>query len=181
MRLQKPSLDFVRSYLEFIEEIKVLGEKVWEGNEPSRGESHEQFVEKLIAAESTPLPERVPENVYWAVDANEVVGRIALRHFLNENLKEFGGHIGYEVRPSSRRKGFAKEMLRLLLQTPRAKEIGELLLTCSPDNIASHKTITANGGALTGTAYVEKWQRNTNYYWIDLRPLVSVHKLHGFR
>jgi len=94
--------------------------------------------------------------------------RIALRHWLNENLKEFGGHIGYEVRPSFRKLGIAKEMLRQILQTPKAKEIGRLLLTCSPDNIASNKTILANKGVFEKSAFVEKWQRLTNYYWIDL-------------
>jgi predicted acetyltransferase len=97
-----------------------------------------------------------------------VVGRIALRHDLNANLKEFGGHIGYEVRPSCRKKGFAKEMLKQLLQTPKALEIRSLLLTCAPTNLASNKTILANGGILTKTAFVEKWKRETNYYLITL-------------
>jgi predicted acetyltransferase len=87
---------------------------------------------------------------------------------LNSNLEEFGGHIGYEVRPSCRMRGVAKEMLYQLLQTARAKEIGSLLLTCAPDNLASNKTIIANGGVLAKTAYVERWKRDTNYYWIKL-------------
>ena len=48
----------------------------------------------------------------------QVVGRIALRHYLTEKLKEFGGHIGYEVRPSVRRTGVATELLRLLCPVP---------------------------------------------------------------
>ena len=61
-------------------------------------------------------------------------------------------------------------MLRLLLLTPKAKEIRKLLLTCSPDNLASNQTMLANGGILAETKYVEKWQRNTNYYWIEVKP-----------
>ena len=95
-----------------------------------------------------------------------LLGRIALRHFLNDNLKEFGGNIGYEVRPSARRKGIATEMLRLLLLTPKAKEIGRVLLTCAPDNIGSNRTIVSNGGILEKTVFVQKWNRDTNYYWI---------------
>jgi predicted acetyltransferase len=59
-------------------------------------------------------------------------------------------------------------MLKLILQTAKAKEIGRLLLTCAPDNIASNKTIQKNGGVLAKTAFVERVQRQTNYYWIEI-------------
>lgn len=90
-------------------------------------------------------------------------------HDLAAALEEFSGHIGYDVRPSVRRKGIATEMLCQLLTVPKAWEIGRLLLTCAPDNVASNRTIVANGGVLSRTAFVEKWQRQTNYYWIHLR------------
>lgn len=166
--LQRPSEDLVSSYFEFVEEMRQAGEKVWEECNLKPGESPPQFVERLLRAETDPPAGLVPEIHYWAFSGDCVVGRIALRHILNDNLKVFGGHIGYEVRPSQRRKGFAREMLRLLLESPRALKIGRLLLTCAPDNIASNKTIVANGGVLEKTAYVEKWQRDTNYYWINL-------------
>ena len=108
-------------------------------------------------------------SVYWAACEGAVVGRIALRHYLDASLEEFGGHVGYEVRPSFRRKGIGTEMLRQLLGLPRAKEIGRLLVTCAPDNIGSNKTIIANGGVLDRTALVDRLRRQTNYYWIDLR------------
>lgn len=100
---------------------------------------------------------------------SKVVGRIALRHRLNANLTEFGGHIGYEVRPTVRRQGIATEMLRLILATQKANEIGRLLLTCSPTNAASNKTIVANGGVLERTIWVKRVKRDTNLYWIDLK------------
>jgi predicted acetyltransferase len=59
-------------------------------------------------------------------------------------------------------------MLRQVLQTPKAQEIGKLLLTCAPFNVGSNRTIIANGGELEKTAFVQKWSRDTNYYWIDL-------------
>ncbi len=148
-----------------------MGEKIWEGVIPRHNESTAQFVQRLLDAETKPAPGLVCETIYWACENSQVVGRISLRHFLNENLKEFGGHIGYEVRPSSRKRGFAKEMLRQLLQTPKAFEIGQLLLTCAPDNIASNKTILANGGTLVKTVFLEKLQRDTNYYWINLNSI----------
>ena len=151
----------------------MLGEKIWEGTLPKSGESGEDFVKRILKAEIAPEPPFVPDTIYWATKQDQVVGKVALRHFLNENLKQFGGHIGYEVRPSQRRQGIATEMLRLLLQTPKAKEIGRLLLTCAPTNLPSIKTIEANGGLFEKTAFVEKQKRDTNYYWIDLTKNAS--------
>jgi len=159
----------VESYLESIAEMRELGETIWDGWVPQPSESPSDFVRRLLRAEHEPDPGRVAESIYWAVARRAVVGRITLRQHLNASLEAFGGQIGYEVRPSCRRQGVAKQMLRQLLELPKAKEIGRLLLTCAPDNIASNKTITANGGVLERIAYVEKWRRLTSYYWIDLQ------------
>lgn len=166
LELLKPQKKLVLSYLNFIDEMRNAGEKIWEENTIKPNESADQFVDRLLRLEKNAPPGMMNETQYWATKNGKVVGRIALRHALNENLKEFGGHIGYEVRPSSRKQGVATEMLRLLLETKKAKEIGQILLTCAPDNVASNKTIIANGGKLTKTAYVERWTRETNYYWI---------------
>ncbi len=149
-------------------EMAEIGEKVWEDTIPHSTETSEQFINRIHKDETTSTETKVPETHYWAVMDNEVVGRISFRHKLNENLKDFGGHIGYEVRPSARKKGVATAMLKVVLETPRAKQIGKLLLTCSPDNIASIKTIIANGGVLKETKFVARVNRNTSLYWITL-------------
>ncbi len=59
-------------------------------------------------------------------------------------------------------------MLRQILLTAKAQEIGKLLLTCAPDNSASNRTIVANGGVLERTAFVERVGRSTNLYWITV-------------
>lgn len=168
VELKRPNVRLVASYLDFVAEMQQLGEEIHEGLILKAGESKEQFVDRILHTETSSGPDLVPVTVYWGAISEIVVGRIALRHYLDDKLKEFGGHIGYEVRPSYRRRGVAREMLRLLLETPEAKQIGRLLLTCAPDNEASNKTIQANGGVLAKTAFVEKRQRETNYYWIQL-------------
>jgi len=104
-----------------------------------------------------------------AVVGNKVVGRVSLRHELNAFLSKKGGHIGYGVVPSERRRGYAKEILRQTL--PIAKELGltRVLLTCDDDNIASARTIERNGGILEGIVSDESESPAVfRRYWINL-------------
>ena len=169
LRLCRPAIELVSSYLTSIVEMRRLGETIWEGWEPGASESRVEFVQRLLRAEQEVAPPGVLQSIYWAVREVDdvVIGRIALRHHLTAALEQFGGHIGYEVRPSVRRRGVASEMLRQLLTLPKARELGRLLLTCTPDNVASNKTILANGGALERRAFLRERQRWTNYYWIE--------------
>lgn len=152
--------------MEFMEEMRALGETVWEGIVPKGNEPLERFVNRLVLRESQPEPGLVCETSYWAIRNHSVAGRITIRHELNDFLKQFGGHIGYEVRPSARRQGVATAMLREILKTERAQQIGRVLLTCDPDNVGSAKTILANGGVLEKTEISKVVGRMTNYYWI---------------
>jgi len=169
--LAKPAVELMASYLGFIDEQRSQGEPVWETMVPAAGEDAGAFTNRLARAETTVLPPLVtPTTTYWATLSGTVVGRAALRHALTPDLAELGGHISYEVRPSRRRQGIATELLRQLLLTPKAKEIGTLLLTCAPTNIGSNKTIQANGGQLLKTSFVERIQRDTSYYRIEPSP-----------
>lgn len=109
----------------------------------------EHFVEQLRAdgLEETPRQQgRVPQTTLWYVDGAEYLGRIGIRHRLTAFLLHVGGHIGYDIRPSARRRGHATRMLRLAL--PIANELGidPALITCDNDNVASRKVIEAAGG-----------------------------------
>ena len=90
----------------------------------------------------------VCQTSWWWAEGDEYVGRISLRHELNEGLRQWGGHIGYDVRRSRRREGHATRMLAAVLVEARAKGIDQALLTCDADNLASRKVIEANGGVL---------------------------------
>jgi predicted acetyltransferase len=99
------------------------------------------------ASEDSPRPEGlVPSTTLWWVEDEEYLGRVAIRHRLTEHLLEQGGHIGYDVRSSARRRGHATAMLRAALPIALDLGITSALVTCDAPNTASRKVIEANGG-----------------------------------
>lgn len=108
----------------------------------------------------------VPSTTYWLVDDEKFIGHINIRHKLNDHLKECGGHIGYAIRPSARKKGYGTKILELTL--PKAKELGlkKVLLTCDESNIASRKIIEKNNGKFQDKIPGEKEPKLR--FWIDL-------------
>jgi len=93
-------------------------------------------------------PGWVRQSTFWLIDHREFIGRATVRHFLNEHLMRIGGHIGYEIRPTQRKRGYGKLILRLALQEARALGIDRALLTCDSTNAASRRIIETNGGRL---------------------------------
>lgn len=114
-------------------------------------EGFARYVEALRAEalEETPRPAGwVPQTAWWWLEADEFLGRIDLRHRLTDDLRRVGGHVGYYVRPSARRRGHATAMLAAVLPKARAMGIEQVLVTCDVTNVASRKVIEANGGML---------------------------------
>jgi len=102
----------------------------------------------------------------WIVEADTYLGAIALRHELNDFLLEAGGHIGYSIRPSARRRGLATWALARTLERARTMDMDRVLVTCDPDNTASARTIERSGGQLEDTRDTSDGPRRR--YWITL-------------
>lgn len=118
-------------------------------------------------SEETVRPGLVPATTYLVVDeTGKLVGMIDLRHRLNDYLLQFGGHIGYSVRRSERRRGYATQMLALVLEEARKLGLDRVLVTCDKENAASARTIEKNGGVLENEA--PEGDRLTCRYWISL-------------
>jgi predicted acetyltransferase len=147
---------FLAAMAEFAEEGRgapddstVIGADLRQLAEISSPDGFAAYVDRLRAEglEETPRrPGWVPCTTLWWVEGHEYLGRIAIRHRLTPALEKLGGHIGYDVRRSARRRGHATAMLREALPVARALGIDRALLTCDPDNVASRKVIEHNGG-----------------------------------
>lgn len=115
------------------------------------------------------LPEGfVPETFLLAFAEGELVGRVSIRHTLNDFLVQVGGHIGYCVRPGFRRCGYATEILRQALVALRALGVDEALVTCDDDNLASARTIERCGGVLDDLVESPTGGPVKRRYWIGL-------------
>lgn len=128
-----------------------------------------RWVARLLAEAdpATPLEGgRVHCTYRWIVEGDEVLGAIALRHELNDFLLRAGGHIGYGIRPSARRRGLATWALGRMLDEARGLGLARVLLVCADGNEASARTIERHGGVLEDVRQTE--QGLARRYWIEL-------------
>ena len=157
----------------FLADFAEAGEDDIPAYFPPRDWPHPQIVSALDAwsrGEQLQSPDWVPCTTLFWVEEDTLLGVINLRHALNEFLRTFGGHIGYSVRPSARRKGHATSMLRAILPHARALGLDHVLVTCDPDNIGSLRAIEHNGGVHLSTYFHEKMQDMVCMHRIDLTP-----------
>jgi predicted acetyltransferase len=130
--------------------------------------SFADYVEKTqLWSQGKELPDGfVPGDFLVAVVDGVVVGRVSIRHQLNDYLRQFGGHIGYGVVPNQRRQGYATAMLQGAL--PRCAELGikEALILCNHDNIGSRRVIELCGGRFEGIVQLPEEQLLLRRYWV---------------
>ena len=114
------------------------------------------------------LPEGyVREDFFLCYEAEKLVGVFSLKYELTEYLENFGGHIGYAVRPSERGRGLASQMLAQGLQVARNCGMARVLCVCDEDNFASEKVIVKNGGVLENTLFDPEERVWVKRYWIE--------------
>lgn len=172
--LIEPHARVQKSFLEAVDEAVADGKIVREGSMLARWielygvrwateDGFADFVAYLHADSMPDAPRpvgHVPQSTWWLVDGDTYLGRISCRHVLTEWLAEFGGHVGYEVRPSARRRGHATAMLRSVLPHVHALGVDPALLTCDDTNLASRKVIEAAGGVF------EDQRANKLRFWV---------------
>lgn len=116
-------------------------------------------------------PNHVPSTFLFGFAASRIVGRVSIRHELNDFLLRLGGHIGYVVVPEFRRRGYATAILRRSLQIAGQRlGLARVLVTCDDDNVGSIRTIEKNGGVLENVVTGPDLAKPKRRYWIDASP-----------
>ena len=157
-RFEKPHAALADSYRAMVREMRDRGEDLIPFPLAFEHDDFAAFLARLAACErGEGIPAGfVPHSTFWLVDAGgEVVAVSNLRHALTGKLRIEGGHIGYGVRPSARRRGHATEILRRTLAEARALGIAEALVTCAKGNMGSAGAIRNCGGRLHSEDFVE--------------------------
>ena len=110
----------------------------------------------------------VPMSSFWATQGAQVLGIARLRHRLTDLLLQEGGHIGFYVRPSARRRGVATHILAMMLQPARKLGLDRVLITCDSDNVGSARVIEKNGGVLENEIISAFSGKPIRRYWLEL-------------
>ena len=172
LTLTEPTPEQEKEILAYRQEFLDSGDSMDGTGSLRRCENAAQWFEEIeIFRDPATVPEgKVPSTQFVFVRESDgkVVGMLQFRHYLNDYLRQFAGHIGYSVRPSERRKGYAEQMLKAALPLCRAFGLDRVMITCRDTNEGSRRTILANGGVYESTAYEPDRQVNLQRYWIDL-------------
>lgn len=171
LELVKPCDKYIDKIIEYKEAHLKEGETTLPGSsELYNTDDIKGWIQKVNGwSRGENIPEgRVRSTVYLVLNKenDEIVGITDIRYELNEYLLKYGGHIGYSVRPDQRRKGYAKEMLKMVLGICRDLKMNKVLITCSKDNEGSRRTILSQGGILENE--VKDKEIILERYWINL-------------
>ena len=133
---------------------------------------------RLVATEpADPTQHWVPCYVFHILSAKTEIeaGEIKLRIGNTEQMRLYGGHVGYGVRPEFRGNHFAAKALRLLIPLARRHGLSELWITCNPENVASRRTCELAGAEMIEIVdlppHVEMYQKGERQkcrYRLDL-------------
>ena len=167
LRLVKAEERYREAIVDFLDEWQKSGEKITP-YAVTKGDVHDfpAYCEAIELKE--PKDGLVPDSTFFCLEeeSGQIVGAVNIRHYLNDYLRMYGGHIGDGVRPSRRNEGIATKMIALALEECKKLGIDRVLMTCDRDNIASARSIQKNGGVLENE--VNDGEEILQRYWIDL-------------
>lgn len=172
MKLTEPTMEYDKQIQAYRREFLTYGGSMDGCGSLRRFDKSQDWIDQVEALkrpETTP-PDLVPMTQYIYVRESDckIVGVIQIRHYFNDFLEKYAGHIGYSVCPSERRKGYATQMLKLVLPECRKLGLEKVLISCDQGNDGSRKTIIKNGGVYESTVYCAEEAVCLERYWIDL-------------
>lgn len=127
------------------------------------------WIKKAEKRETCPV-NWVPDSQFLCVRKTDgrIVGMLDIRHVLNEACLNLFGNIGYSIRKSERRKGYASQQLSLAKIICQSMGMDRILISCHKGNLASAKVIVSNGGIMENEVMDERNGEILQRYWIEL-------------
>lgn len=182
--LEEPSLERKDEIIEYLDEFVKYNSNINGTGSLDKiydGYTFEEALERCLNMKNEWYAKninRVPGKTFLLIrkNDNKIVGTINIRWNLSEKMLEFGGHIGYGIRPTERRKGYNKIQLYLVLLEVQKLNLDKVMLDCSVDNLGSDKTIKALGGILERCELDEADNTMTNVYWINVDESIKKYK-----
>lgn len=182
--LEEPSLERKDEIIEYLDEFVKYNSNINGTGSLDKiydGYTFEEALERCLNMKNEEYAKsinRVPGKTFLLIrkNDNKIVGTINIRWNLSEKMLEFGGHIGYGIRPTERRKGYNKIQLYLVLLEAQKLNLDKVMLDCSVDNLGSDKTIKALGGILERCELDESDNTMTNVYWINVDESIKKYK-----
>lgn len=177
MERKQEALEYLKEHVDFGSDLNGTGGL----KDCLKGITYDEWLNDVIRCQEKSYAEAkklVPATTYFTIreSDNKIVGMVNLRHYLNDYLKKFGGHVGYGIRPLERRKGYAKIQLYLTLLEAQKLGIDKIMVDCVNTNEGSEKTIQALGGLFDKEVYEENMKVTLNNYWIDVNENIEKYK-----
>lgn len=179
-----PSLEIKNEIIEYLDEFVKYGSDINGSGSLDKiydGYTFEEALDRCLKMEDEEYAKsvgRCQSRTFLLIreNDNKIVGTINVRWNLNEAMLRFGGHIGYGIRPTERRKGYNK--INLYLGMLEAKKVGleKVMLDCDVNNLGSDKTLKALGGKLERTEVDPSDGIFTNVYWFNVDETIEKYK-----
>ncbi|MBR5637183.1 MAG: GNAT family N-acetyltransferase [Pseudobutyrivibrio sp.] len=172
MKLIEPTMEYSKEIQEYRQGFLKSGDSMDGCGGLRRFKNSQDWIDQV---ESLKKVETTPDNwvtcsqyIYVDETTNKIVGVIQIRHYFNEFIEKYAGHIGYSVAPDERRKGYATQMLGMVLPECKRLGIDKVLICCLEGNEGSKRTILNNCGVYESTVFEPNEKVKLERYWIEL-------------
>ncbi len=174
---KEDAINYLQEFIDYKSDINGSGGL----NRLTKGMSYEEWLSDVINTmdeEYAKSVGRVPASTYLMIreDDNRMVGIVNIRHYLDNVLKNVGGHIGGSIRPSERGKGYSKIQLYLSLMECKKLGINEVMIDCEKINVKSEKAIQAIGAVFQREFYYQPKKSVIRNYLIDVDKSLEIYK-----
>lgn len=182
--LERPTIERKKEIIEYLDEFVKYGSDINGSGSLDKiydGYTFEEALDRCLKMEDEEYAKSVGRcqgKTFLLIreNDNKIVGTINVRWNLSKEMLQFGGHIGYGIRPTERRKGYNK--INLYLGMIEAKKVGldNVMLDCDVNNLGSDKTLKALGGKLERTEIDPFDGILTNVYWFNVDETLEKYK-----